>query len=50
MEVVYASGGLRPFPILTTASASSIAFVLQAGGSVASFSGTAYAIVIGRWY
>lgn len=50
LEVVYTSGGLRPFPILTTVTASSIAFVLQSGGSVASFSGTAYAIVLGRWY
>ncbi|AUZ80858.1 hypothetical protein [Aeromonas sp. ASNIH1] len=50
LEVLYASGGMRPFPVLSSISASSVSFVLQCGGSVASFSGTAYAIVIGRWY
>lgn len=50
LEVLYTSGGLRPFPVLSAVSTSSISFVLQAGGSVASFGGTAYAIAIGRWY
>lgn len=50
LEVLHASGGVRPFPVLSSMSTSSVSFVLQCGGSVASFSGTAYAIVIGRWY
>lgn len=50
LEVIYAAGGFRPFPVITNITASSISFVLQCGGSVSSFSGTAYAIAIGRWY
>ncbi|MGY3928591.1 hypothetical protein [Aeromonas simiae] len=49
-EVLYGSGGNRPWPVLTTQGMSYSSYVLQGGLSMASFSGTLLVGVIGRWH
>lgn len=47
---LYASGGARPWPILTGFTQSSVSFVLQCGVSVSAMGGEYVWQVMGRWF
>ncbi|MFQ2317048.1 tail fiber protein [Aeromonas caviae] len=47
---LYSSGGARPWPVLTSSTATYASFVLQCGMSVSAMSGDYVWQVIGRWF
>lgn len=47
---LYSSGGARPWPVLTSSTATYASFVLQCGSSVSAIAGDYVWQVIGRWF
>lgn len=47
---LYSSGGARPWPVLTSSTATYASFVLQCGSSVSAMAGDYVWQVIGRWF
>lgn len=49
-QFLYSSGGARPWPVLTSSTATYASFVLQCGSSVSAMAGDYVWQVMGRWF